>query len=756
MSKIKITIIETFPALEELRTMLEGLGYTISGIFQEEDEAIKKIESLQPDLVLLSDNITANLSNKESVGEIVKALDIPIVYMKENKNNDDFFKEETGGAYDCIVKPVQPDALRSTIEISIFRHRNNRKIEENRSNFQRFLNNMPTSYQSLDEKECLIEVNPHWLSLLGYKHEEVIGHHFNEFFPSDKKEYYQTQFQKHKTDGELLGLEFELRKKDGSIVTVIMDGQISDTTKNRLEHIHCVLTDITAQAQSAKALKDAHYRMLAILNGIEAQIYVVDLDSHEILFMNDTMKKEYGGDFTGNNCWEIICDKKSPCPHCQLPPFIYSEKDFTDPIIWEQINSVTGKLYVNTDRVIKWIDGRLVKLQVARDVTEQRVLEEKLRHAQKMESIGTLAGGIAHDFNNILSAVIGFTELAFDDTEKGTAINENLEEVLTASHRARELVKQILGFARQTDGQIKPVRISALVEETLSLIRSSVPTTIKIEPHLNTNATIMADPSQLHQVFMNLCTNAAQAMEDEGGILKISLKEVVFTKQEIISQATFQPGKYFQILVADTGKGIPKKIIDSIFEPYFTTKASGEGTGMGLALVHGVIKSLNGEIFANSIEEEGTSFTIYLPFSKKERNNEITLQQNLTGGDERILLVDDELPIAKMTCQALDLLGYTSTYRTSGHEALNLFKNDPSHFDLVITDLTMPDMTGDVLAKELTALRLDIPIILCTGYSKRFFTTLVDKHLIKATLSKPISRQQMAKTVREVLDSSSG
>ena len=386
------------------------------------------------------------------------------------------------------------------------------------------------------------------------------------------------------------------------------------------------------------------------------------------------------------------------------------------------------------------------------DEEKRLSLEEDLRQAQKMESIGNLAGGIAHDFNNILSSIIGFTELALDDVAKGTPLEDNLQEVYTAGKRAGDLVKQILAFARQTDQENKPIKLDTIAVEALKLIRSTSPTTIEIKQNIKSNSLIMGNSTQIHQLFMNLCTNAAQAMEDTAGILEVGLKDVELDNKSSLTQFDLKPGSYLKVTISDTGPGIAPEIIDSIFEPYFTTKGVGKGTGMGLAMVHGIVETYGGKITVDSEVGKGTVFTIYLPITKKREAYRPYDDEKLPSGAEHILFVDDELPIAKMGSQILERLGYQVTVRTSSVEALELFRSKPNDFDLVITDMTMPNMTGDELAKELIVFRSDIPVILCTGYSKKINSEMAAGIGIRAFAYKPLVMAELAETIRKVLD----
>jgi signal transduction histidine kinase/CheY-like chemotaxis protein len=387
-----------------------------------------------------------------------------------------------------------------------------------------------------------------------------------------------------------------------------------------------------------------------------------------------------------------------------------------------------------------------------RNAIEKDALEKKLRQSQKLEAIGNLAGGIAHDFNNILASIIGFTELVLEEVEKGSNTEDSLQEVYIAAKRARDLVKQILAFARQSSEEIKPVQVAPIAKEVLKFIRSSTPSTIEIRQKIQSNSFIMGNSTQIHQVLMNLCTNAAYSMENQGGILSVELQDVSINPENVHQNMDLKVGSYVELKVSDTGSGIPPEIIDSIFEPYFTTKGPGEGTGMGLALVHGIAESYGGKITVDSQINKGTSFILYLPIKKTARSQSHYRPEILPSGTERILFVDDEEPITKMGSRNLESLGYSVTSRTSSVEALALFRSKPNDFDLVISDMTMPSMTGDKLATELMNIRSNIPIIICTGYSKKISEDSAAEIGIKAFAYKPIVKVDLAKTVRKVLD----
>ncbi len=393
------------------------------------------------------------------------------------------------------------------------------------------------------------------------------------------------------------------------------------------------------------------------------------------------------------------------------------------------------------------------------DITERKQVEKekeelhrRLIQSQKMESIGNLAGGIAHDFNNILTSIIGFTELSFDEAERGSILEENLQKVYSAGKRAKELVNQILAFARQSEGEVEPLQPSVIANEVLKFIRSSIPTTIEIKQTLNSDSFVMGNPTQIYQVFMNLCANAAYAMEDSGGLMELSIKDITISPGSYGNRARLETGDYIQIKVSDNGTGIPPEIIHAIFEPYFTTKRPGEGTGMGLAMVQGIIEAYGGDITVDSVPGKGSTFNVYLPITIKRKTNHFYKTEDLPSGTERILFVDDEAPIAIMGKRILERLGYSVEAITNSVEALELFKSKPNDFDLVISDMTMPNLTGDMLATELLAIRPDIPVILCTGYSKKVTETSAKEIGIKAFAYKPIEKAELAKTIRKVLD----
>ncbi len=397
---------------------------------------------------------------------------------------------------------------------------------------------------------------------------------------------------------------------------------------------------------------------------------------------------------------------------------------------------------------------------VLQDITERveaeqkRIeLESRLRQSQKMEAIGTLAGGIAHDFNNILSSIIGYTELAMEDVQAETLTHQNLKEVFRAGLRAKELVRHILTFSRQTEIQRQPIAVSAIVQETARMLRATIPAFIALKTEdLSKNSTIMGDASQLHQVILNLCTNAAHAMEEKGGTLSIRLENLIVRPEDTPSMPENVVGPCLKLSVSDTGVGIAPELIERIFEPYMTTKPAGKGTGLGLSVVHGIVQSHRGCISVKSRPNEGTAMEIILPLIEKEMDARKIPAASVCTGNEHILLVDDEQQIVHSQKQALERLGYTVTARTSSIEAMEAFRAHPDRYRAVVTDMTMPNLTGDLMAKEMKSIRPDIPIIICTGYSEKLSESRVRMSGIDLFLMKPVGRMDLANALRQLLD----
>jgi PAS domain S-box-containing protein len=401
-------------------------------------------------------------------------------------------------------------------------------------------------------------------------------------------------------------------------------------------------------------------------------------------------------------------------------------------------------------------------LGIVIDITERKEAEEekkslqsRLIQAQKMEAIGTLAGGIAHDFNNILGAILGYAEMVQEDSPAGSMARKDIDQVVKASHRAKDLVKQILAFSRQAQTDHIPVQPGGIIKEALKMLRSSLPATIDIRQDIDPEAgLILADPTHIHQVMVNLCTNAFHAMEETGGALTISLKKKTLSQNDLANEPRVQPGDFVQLSISDTGPGIAPEIREKIFDPYFTTKEVGKGTGMGLAIIHGIAKSYNGFVTCHSQLGEGTVFQVYLPIIVDPALHEIkTAPLDLTQlGNERILFIDDEEILAEMSQAMLERLGYRVTVRRNSIEALNTFQNQPDKFDLVITDQTMPGMTGSDLAWRMLQIRPGIPIILCTGYSSLITEEKARGMGIKGFAMKPLAKKDIAALIREVLD----
>jgi PAS domain S-box-containing protein len=483
---------------------------------------------------------------------------------------------------------------------------------------------------------------------------------------------------------------------------------------------------------SEEALKQSEEKYRQLVNHAPTGIYRVDFNTGKLVSVNDVMC-EYTGytkeELLNMNALDFLTEESQKRFLDRLDK-LFNGKQIPRTAEYKARAKDGHGFWIFLDARYEYDKNGKPKgaTVVAHDITDRKQaeeeklrLEDQLQQAQKMEAVGTLAGGIAHDFNNILSVIIGYTELILMNGNVDSEVKQNLKEIFNASKHARDMVKQILAFSRQSKNERKPIQVRHIVKEALKMLRASLPATIKIQQKIEKNTGVIeADPTQFHQVLMNLSTNAAHAMHEKDGVLEISLSNIDWDQNAAGRPPELKPGPYLKLSVSDTGDGIHPEAQDQIFEPYFTTKEKGEGTGLGLAVVQGIIKSHNGAVTIESQVGRGSTFHVYLPIIERNVTTDEDVSAPLPMGQERILLVDDEQPLVEIGKQMLERLGYTVASRTSSIEALALFKAQPNRFDLVITDIVMPNMTGEKLAEKLMDIRADIPVIFCTGYSEKF------------------------------------
>jgi len=518
--------------------------------------------------------------------------------------------------------------------------------------------------------------------------------------------------------------------------------------------------DISERKQAELALRGEKEKLETVTRNMGVGLAVIARD-YRILWTNQVLKGIFG-DIEGKICHATFNRQAQVCPGCGVRQVFATGQG---PVTHEQKGiDVNGNEFWSEMIVTPLTDERgdiTAALEVVVPINERKKAEEErkeiekqLRQAQKIESVGTLAGGIAHDFNNILTAVLGYADMVREELVPGSRSWNLQQEVINAGLRAKELVKQILTFSRQTEHDFKPLQLHLLIKETLKLLRASIPTTIEIRQDIDPSCgAVLADPTQIHQVLLNLFTNASYAMREKGGVLKVSLQEILIGPEDQLAALELQPGRYLQLSVSDTGAGIRPEDMEKIFEPYFTTKPVNEGTGLGLSVVHGIVKSHKGRITVCSEPGKGTVFNLYFPcIAAADEAGEPEAAELLPGGNEHVLVVDDEEFIIKIVQFLLENLGYRVTATTSSLEALRLFEQQPADFDLVITDMTMPQMTGADLARKFLAIRPDIPLILCTGFNELINEKTAKEIGIREFALKPIDKKDLADMVRRALD----
>ena len=653
------------------------------------------------------------------------------------------------------------ELLHSVIHDITARKQAEKALRESQSSFIQLFESapIPMAYASDVERYRGTTWNEAWYRTFGYSREQAEGRSGNDFGlwvnPTERSRFIEmAKQQNYVSDFETL-----LRHRDGAVRNCSLFGRFIDKDGHRL--LMVVYLDITDRKRAEVTLRRSHQTLLTVLDGIDATVYVADMNSHEILFMNKYMIDAFGGDFTGQRCYDAFRGESAPCGNCTNDRLLDADGRPTGGCVLETKNPLTGKWYINHDRAIRWLDGRMVRLQIASDVTlikemeqERKRIGEQLKQAQKMEAIGTLAGGIAHDFNNMLGAILGYTELGMMEVSPADPIHGRLKDIQQAAQRSADLTRQLLAFARKQTVAPKVLDLNETVEGMLNMLRKLIGENIDLVwlPGRQLDR-VRIDPSQVEQLLANLCVNARDAIHDTGKIT-VETRPVTLDETFCAAHAGCVTGRYVLLAVSDNGCGMDARTMSHLFEPFFTTKEVGKGTGLGLATVYGMVKQNNGFIDVNSQPGQGASFEIYFPrhTAEADRTTKKDAAQPAVCGNETILLVEDEPMILDIAVNILERQGYTVMAAATPGEAIRLAQEHDGAIHLLMTDVVMPEMNGKDLANNLLSLYPKLKCLFMSGYT----ADVIAHHGVLNQgvhfIQKPFSVQALAVKVREVLD----
>lgn len=736
------------------------------GGFNLEPLVVKTLEELNSALekeswdLILSDYTLKNFSGHNALKTVKeKGRDIPFIVISGVVGEEMAVSMMRAGAQDYLIKDnikrLVPAVERELLEKKqrIEREQTLDRLRNSEKTLNAIFENTGTAILVIEEDTSISLANLKGSEVSGYSMEEIIGSSWTRFiYPEDlerMKEFHKLRREQRDTAPN--NYEFRFLTKNEVKIPVYMTIDLIPGTKQSVVS----LIDISL-------LKQMEERFRLICSSMQDAIVMID-ENGIICYWNSAAEKIFGyskAEALGSNLHKLVVPERYL--EAFLTNFSNFQKTGTGTAIGKTVELTALKkngseFPVELSLAAVEINRTYHSIGIIRDITkrkktesEKKFLEQEIRKSQKMEAIATLAGGIAHDFNNILSAIMGFNELALAK-EENPDIKKCLTQVHRASARAKDLVAQILTFSRGEEQENRPVTLKPILKEVLKLLRASVPSEIDIQHELNCESVIMTDPVKIHQVVMNLCTNAYQAMEETGGTLRVSLKDIQIDKNNIMSVPEMSPGKYVHLQVIDSGHGIPSDIIDKIFDPFFTTKVKGKGSGLGLSVVQGIVNASNGRVTVESKIGKGSKFNVYLPVVDLNGDMEKPEEISITSGNGRILYVDDEEMILNVGASILERIGYQVTSYNSSVTALKKFLISPQKYDLALLDIAMPEMDGIKLAKKMLRVRPDMKIVLHTGYQEKLTREDAEKLGIKAIIQKPWTTASIAKLLAQIL-----
>ncbi len=803
--RFNILIVDDMP--DNLRVLFEILttqGYKVRPV-SSGAMALKAIEAMLPDLILLDikmpDMDGFELCRLLKTDE--QTLNIPIIFISSYTETAEKIKAFDAGGLDYIAKPFHSEEIlariRTHLSIQTMQHKLNQmnhdlenRIQQRTADLEKANSKLISEIKERTLAEAALsrsekrfrtlvanipganyrcKFDEYWtMEYISEEIENISGYPATDFLNNSVRSFASIIHPEDKLIVEPIALEAIAKKEiyiyeyrivasDGGFRWVHERGQGIFDKDGNIAHLDGVILDITERKEAEQIIIGQQRRLELALDAANAGTWHWDMRSNNVIW-DERCEKVFGLEpdtFAGTfDAWKALVHPDDIFESAEVAQREI-ESGYID--LEYRVSTKQGIRFVNAQGKVTTDKNNTpaYAIGIARDITEWKQLQQQLQQSQKMEAIGSLSGGIAHDFNNILTIILGNAEYILDDATLGSEIQSCTNETIQAAQRAKELVAQILAFSRQSDRAKSLLKVSPLVKEVCKFMRSSLPKTIELQQNIQASSDIiLANSTQIHQVLMNLCTNAGYAMKKNGGVLRVMLEEMLVDSGDAILNTELGSGAFLKLTVRDTGKGIQKDDLSRIFDPYFTTKKKGEGTGLGLAVVHGIVHSHGGKITVDSIPGQGTTFEVFLPLHKKTASLDTDQPEpEISSGTETILFVDDEELLVKTSVRILKKLGYRVIAETNPLEALAVFEKEKSTIDLVITDKTMPGMTAFELSRKILDINPEMPIIVCTGFKEETDNAKIEELGIKDFVTKPISLVGIAKTIRHVLDNKS-